>query len=401
MKKIVIVFAVLFLIGCRTTLKQHNENKNNFKQAYDFLKKYHSDLVLLQDTNSNAKIIILPGYQGRVMTSTAEGDTGESYGWINYDLIASQKLTHPINAFGGEERFWMGPEGGQFSLFFKKGTPFTFDNWQVPKEFDTDKFDVVYQSNNKVTFEKNLQLENYSGTKFEVKVDRTISLITKLALEKEIGKIGDSIQVVAFESNNQITNIGSRAWTTNTGMLSIWILSMLNATDQTTIIAPFKKGDSTQLGKIVTDDYFGKVPSDRLKVQDSFLLFKADAAYRSKIGLSPKRAIPWIASYDKQKNLLTIAQFSLHRNNNAYVNSTWKIQDQPFSGDAVNAYNDGPIDHQQIGKFYEIESSSPAAALAPGEKMQHLHKTIHFKGSPTQLNKISIQLLGVGLETIQ
>ncbi len=51
-----------------------------------------------------------------------------------------------------------------------------------------------------------------------------------------------------------------------------------------------------------------------------------------------------------------------------------------FSGDAVNSYNDGPIDGKQMGKFYEIESSSPAAALAPGTSMQHIHRTIHLKG---------------------
>jgi hypothetical protein len=25
-----------------------------------------------------------------------------------------------INVFGGEDRFWLGPEGGQFSIFFAK-----------------------------------------------------------------------------------------------------------------------------------------------------------------------------------------------------------------------------------------------------------------------------------------
>ena len=59
------------------------------------------------------------------MTSTARGLKGRSYGWINHDLIASKEIQKQMNAYGGEDRFWLGPEGGQFSLFFKKGDPFT------------------------------------------------------------------------------------------------------------------------------------------------------------------------------------------------------------------------------------------------------------------------------------
>ena len=32
-----------------------------------------------------------------------------------------------MNGFGGEDRFWLGPEGGQFSIFFKKDDPFDLE----------------------------------------------------------------------------------------------------------------------------------------------------------------------------------------------------------------------------------------------------------------------------------
>ena len=38
-----------------------------------------------------------------------------------------------MNVFGGEDRFWLGPEGGQFALYFKPGDPFDLDHWQVPE----------------------------------------------------------------------------------------------------------------------------------------------------------------------------------------------------------------------------------------------------------------------------
>ena len=78
----------------------------------------------------------------------------------------------------------------------------------------------------------------------------------------------------------------------------------------------------------------------------------------------------------------------------------WQIQKNPFSGDAVNAYNDGPIDGKQMGKFYELESSSPAAALAPGASINHLHRTIHLKGPKQSLNEVTMKLFGVGVDAL-
>jgi hypothetical protein len=77
------------------------------------------------------------------MTSTADGGQGNSYGWINYGLIKSGEHQPHMNAFGGEERFWLSPEGGQFSIYFKKGKSFDFENWQTPAIIDTVSFAVT------------------------------------------------------------------------------------------------------------------------------------------------------------------------------------------------------------------------------------------------------------------
>jgi len=376
--------------------------KTTFGDDLHFLQQYHKDLVILGNDSNGARVIIVPGYQGRVMTSTAEGNNGLSFGWINRELIASGKPAEHINAFGGEERFWLGPEGGQFSIYFKKGVEFKFENWFVPKEIDSEPFNLVGTNGTTATFDKEIHLENYSGNKFDIVVSRKIRLLNLSSIDSALGvHVPAGLHVVGFDSENSIMNFGKTAWTKQTGMLSIWILSMMNASDQTTVAVPYKKGDSTKLGKIVTDDYFGKVPGNRLKDQDGLLLFKADANYRSKIGISPKRALPFIGSYDAVNNVLTIAQFDLPAGNSDYVNSLWKIQDDPFAGDAVNSYNDGPIDGKQMGKFYEIESSSPAAALAPGKTMSHIHRTIHLQGSKEELDKIAKKLFGVGVDQIR
>ena len=68
----------------------------------------------------------------------------------------------------------------------------------------------------------------------------------------------------------------------------------------------------------------------------------------------------------------------------------------------MNAYNDGPLeDGSQMGPFYEIESSSPAAFLAPGGKIIHKHNIFHFTGSENDLSKIAKSVLGVDIMEIK
>ncbi len=365
--------------------------KGTFGFDLQFLKQYHKDLILLGDeSDSGAQIIILPAYQGRVMTSTADGNGGMSFGWINYDLIDSNKEEEHFHAFGGEERFWLGPEGGQFSIFFKKGDPFDFDHWYVPKAIDTEPFILVSSSKMEAIFQREIYLKNYSGFEFNLRVNRHIRLLSKIEIPLLLGfPLPENLQIVGFESNNSITNTGNTPWTKEKGLLSIWILSMFNAGNKTTIAVPYKQGNENDLGKIVTDDYFGKVPVDRLKIKNGVIFLNADANYRSKIGISPKRALPILASFDQVNEVLTIAQFSLPEFPADYVNSQWEMQEKPFDGDVVNAYNDGFIDGKQMGKFYELESSSPAAILNVGESMHHFHRTIHLKGNSNELNEIT------------
>lgn len=377
--------------------------KGSFGYDVQFLKKHHTDVVVLHDDANQAQVVLLPAYQGRVMTSTAAGDAGASFGWLNHELIAdgaSDTTRKHIHAFGGEERFWMGPEGGQFSIYFKKDVPFTYDNWFVPKEIDTEPFDLVSSTSTEAKFEKQMHLQNYSGKTFDLLVNRNIRLLTNQQRDSILGvALENDIQSVAFESENTLTNTGTKAWTKDTGMFSIWILSMLNASEKTTVAIPYKTGPEKDLGPIVTDDYFGKVPTDRLRVKEGLILFKADSKYRSKIGISPRRAKPCLASYDVINGVLTIATFTLPENGD-YVNSKWEIQKDPFNGDVVNSYNDGPVNGAQMGTVYELESSSPAASLAPQQQLTHYHRTIHLKGPKEALNKVALKLLGVTVDEI-
>jgi hypothetical protein len=367
-----------------------------------FLKK-HTDVITLADPLGRAQVAVAPAWQGRVMTSTAGGDDGISFGWINRELIGSGKLQPHMNAFGGEDRLWLGPEGGQFSIFFAKGVKFDLEHWFTPPPIDTAAYRVVRQSRDAARFRHDFQVTNYSGTVFSVQADREVRLLSpatawgRLGLEPRPG-----VTMVAYESVNTITNAGPRAWVRDSGLLSIWILGMFRPSPATTIVVPFKPGSDAELGRPVSSAYFGSVPPERLVVRDRAAFFSGDGQYRSKIGVGPRRVLPVLGSYDASGNVLTLVQFTLPSPPGQYVNSLWEIQKDPFAGDVVNSYNDGPPapGAKPLGPFYEIESSSPAAALAPGQSLEHVHRTVHLIGSKEALDAIARATLGVGLNEI-
>jgi hypothetical protein len=120
------------------------------------------------------------------------------------------------------------------------------------------------------------------------------------------------------------------------------------------VVIPFKAGPDAELGPPVKDDYFGKVPADRLVVKDGVAYFRADGQCRSKIGVSPKRVKPIAGSYDAASRVLTLVQFTLPPGAADYVNSAWQIQENPYAGDVANSYNDGPPEpgKKPLGPFY-------------------------------------------------
>ena len=368
-----------------------------------FLKK-HLSVVVLSDSEGEAKVAVVPAMQGRVMTSTAEGDGGMSFGWINRDLIASAEVLRHMNPYGGEDRFWIGPEGGQFSIYFAKGVPFDLEHWFVPPPIDTESFPVVEAAADSVHLRHRFDLTNYSETKFDVMVDRTVRLLAPgdVWTHLKVGPVA-GVRMVAYESVNRITNAGDEPWKKETGLLSIWILGMLNPSDATTIVVPIKAGTEAELGKPLVDDYFGKVPADRLIVKENVAYFSGDGKCRSKIGVGPKRCRGILGSYDADGRVLTLAQFTFTEGVTDYVNSLWKLQDNPYGGDVANSYNDGPPEPgaKPLGPFYELESSSSAAALAPGESLEHTHRTIHIRGPEAKLDPIAKATLGVGIDEIK
>lgn len=403
------IIIIIMVTSCNSSNSRQKEahtngdtsfHKGSFGYDLNFLKQ-HDSVIVLQDNLGNSKIIVSPKYQAKVFTSTANGNDGASIGWLNYKAFGDTIDPH-MNAYGGENRLWLGPEGGKFSLFFKPGARMVFENWKTPAAFDSEPWDVTNKNDQSVTMHKNMDLTNYKGTDLRIAIDRTVKILQPSVIANELGINSDSsVKVVAYETDNVITNTGKNEWTETTGMPCIWILDMFKPSPATVIVVPFKNAAGQAFSKVATTNYFGEISADRLKHTDDVLYFKADGKSRGKLGVSPLFAKHFAGSYDSQNKLLTIINFDLD-STAKYLNQEWNTTKPSFIGDAVNAYNDGPLaDDSQMGPFYEIESVSPAAFLKSGQSFSHKQSVYHFTGDEKSLNNIAEKLLGVSLSDIE
>lgn len=349
--------------------------------------------VHVLSARSGGRVALSARYQGRVMTSAVDARE-PGFGWIHRAFVEAGRTGTAFDNYGGEDRLWLGPEGGQYGLYFPPRSPFAFDAWQVPHAMQEGTWETREASPSRVVFTKRMALTNWSGSAFDVSVERAVSLV-------DVGELPPGVRAVAFQSDNRITNSGRAPWRRETGLPSIWILAMYAPAKDGRVIVPFRK-DAAPGTPIVNDAYFGKVPAERLTVHEAegFLAFVVDGALRSKIGLGPGRATTRLGSYSASANLLTVVEYAPGPDaTKPYVNSMWEQQAAPYGGDVVNSYNDGPTGPGKppLGGFYELETSSPGAELAPGASLVHVHRTYHFVGQREALEPLAKRWLGVSL----
>ena len=380
-----------------------------FGEDIAFLRQ-HVKVHVLKSASSDAQVAVVPEWQGRVMTSSAGGAAGFSCGWLNYELIAkgiqpeSQRsgLEKHIYVFGGEERIWFGPEGGQFALFFSPGDKnYTFEDWKTPALMDTEPFAVKSSSASQIVFEKSATLVNKAGTKFNLRLEREVKILEKTSITESFKvTVPDQVRAVGYQTRNVLANTGTQPWTEEGGLISVWLLGMLKHGPGVTIVIPLAKGGEPA----VNSDYFGPVENDRLRVVRDTVFFKGDGQYRSKIGIPPNRAKGVCGSYDAARGILTVLRYNQPEDaaSKPYVRSQWKDHERPYAGDVINAYNDGAPEPgaKPLGPFYELESSSPSLPLQPGQSITHIQTTVHFEGTPEQLDPICRAALGVSIAEI-
>ena len=394
------------LLSC-TGIKKTSENmeKEYEKGTFGYDLNYLSDkdsLIILKSPDDQAQVILSEKYQGKIFTSTANGLDGNSLGFVNYKVFDSGQIDEHMNGYGGENRFWLGPEGGQYSIYFEPGKEQIYDNWHTPKSIDTEEWNIESATSTEMLLTKDITVKNYQGTTLNLFVDRKILLLSEEEITTKLGiQLPEGVNSVAYTTHNKITNKNDFEWTDKTGTICIWMLDMFNPSDSAVTIVPYNSGDEPKLGAVATTDYFGEIPADYLKVENDILYLKTDGKYRSKIGMNPKRTKGIAGNYDPITKRLTIITFDVEPNS-VYLNQEWNTKKNPLVGDALNAYNDGPLEDGSImGPFLELESCSPAAFLKPGESLSHRHNVFHFVGKEAELSLIAEKLLGLNLEKVK
>ncbi len=370
----------------------------------------HTPIIELR--SGDARVALAPAWQGRVMTSTPGGDNARAMGWIHRPVIEAgikpeaerTGLDKHIHVFGGEERLWFGPEGGPYSLFFPPGVPQEFTHWKTPALIDTEPFVVESSSETSAIFTKSATLSNRAGSELTMDIRRKVEVLDDAGVGILLGITpAGEIRTVAYRSSNTVTNRGDKAWTRETGLPSIWILGMFPPTPATTIVIPLNPESDAKPNTNYTG--FGPIPADRATVTGNHLFFKGDGQARGKLGVPPSRAMPFSGCWQADSGVLTLLHTPLPDDvaKLPYVDSQWKEDGDPYAGDVINSYNDGAPEPgaKPLGPFWELETSSPALALAPAASHTHQQTTLHLTGPREALDPIAKKVLGVSLDEIE
>jgi acetyl esterase/lipase len=404
-----VVLVVLVTIPVRGA--ESKGDSMSYGEACQYLSK-HTLVVDLGDGHGG-HVAVCPEWQGRVMTSTCDGPAGTSFGFIHREFIEAGQPNPHFNNYGGEDRMWLSPEGGQFSLWFKPGEEQKLANWYTPPALNEGAFQVVASPPQSPTLRmsRRMRFENASGTPFDLTATREVRLLDRVDLVGLFGEsavaamTGPGVKMVGYETINTIQNQGP-PMAKPKGLVSIWVLGMLNAGPEKVVIVPYRPGEEADLGPVVKSDYFGPVPPERLKITPEAILFRADGHYRAKLGTSQKRARNVLGSIDFAGGVLSLVQFTMSDDPSRqdYINNMWQVpQAKPYVGDVANTYNDGPPEpgKKGLGPFYEIESLSPTRALATGQSLVHHHRTLHIQADPATLARLSKEILGVDPATVR
>lgn len=352
-----------------------------FTDVVDLLASTDNAPILLRHPATCAAVAVAPSLVGRVMCSTFDSSAGEANAWVNQAAIEKGKVDPVFNNFGGEERFWLGPEGGPFGLMFgqKKSS---FDNYLVQPGMTSLSYQVAGKDERSVTLKAEMALRNTRKTEFSLRVERRISLLADSPYAVEIPGTADS---VAFQSENVVTNIGGAPWTRESGTLAMWCLGQFLEHPHLSVIVPVRPAGGGFSSAPTVDEYFkdfclgGVFPPERRINYDGHVILKADGKVRGKIGVKKERAGGRLGSYNPNNEHLILVDHDFYPESD-YATGYWRSYSDAFDGDALSVYIDGPEKlGGPTGLSYELETMSPALFLKPGQSFAYRNRTFHLR----------------------
>lgn len=378
-----------------------------FSSVVEFLADMGHRPYVLESNDARKRVLCAPSLVGRVMTSTLDGPDGNSLGRIGVDAIRKGPVDPVFNDFGGEERFWFGPEGSQFGLNFTSMDQ-TLANYRVQAGMSSIPYEIVQTVADLglLTMQSNMGLANCFGTHFTVNVSRTIRILESCPYT--LG-CSDHLDCVGFQSETRVTNISDKPINSETGPLSAWTIGQQQSGPRCVVVVPLQCGLPSDLGEPIRQDYLadlcpaGSVPSSKWSVRKGHVLLKTEGDYPMKIGIGKKRAKNRFGSIDLDRNHLIINDFDLFPEMD-YVAPYWRSlsSEELLDGEAISVYVDGPAEAgRPKGDFYELETLSPALTLLPNESFTHRNRVFHVRGDLRVLGEICARSFGAVLTDME
>jgi hypothetical protein len=352
-----------------------------FKEAVSLLKAAKREHYILKGQNTARQVLVCPELAGRVMGTTCSGPTGVFGGFIDAKAF-KDGITDIWDNWGGEERYWLCPEGGQYGLMFG-GKKSCFENYTVQDGFNNQPFKTLEVSKlgNSITMRSRMVLKNGVGTIFHVEITRRITLLD--ACPYSLGQ-GDKVDFTGFQSESRLTNVGDKPMTRETGVLAHWHLGQFPVDEHIIAVIPYRPGHYSD--PPVREDYFkdfvvgGAMPANRYRILPASVLFKADGKVRTKIGQNRSRAMGLLASYNLATDEIVLLDYDFYPNHE-YAASYWYELADPYDGDCISFSAEGPDQEGgSRGRCYELEAMSPALFLHPGESFDWRTRTLHMTG---------------------
>ena len=404
---------VMVMVSC-VSLAAEEPPKNQFttrRKVRDVVKLLvdagHHPVVLC-GSDSKKIVVVAPSLVGRVICTGSGGLHGTTDSYISEDQIAKGFTKSLPGAkwasFGGEERVWLAPEGGEYALFFSKGKPQTQENYTVPESLNSTKFQVteISADGKSVTFTAGMSLVNFIGSRFDLEVSRTISLVESCPYVQEFkGKI----DFVGFESHTYIKNIGKKPWTKKTGAMSIWTIGQFLAKDNSVVIMPYRCGSNEVLGAPVSTEYFrlltldgNPTPRRFWTVENNVVLLKASGVVQTKLELMAKRSLGRIAAIDLKGFVMNILDFDFYPELEYVASYPLPYDGNPYVGGAASTFVLSKL--HPVSPSYELECCSPALFLQPGEKFGHVARTYRLRSDKNSLITICKRYFNADIKTL-
>ncbi|HBT77509.1 MAG TPA: hypothetical protein DEB39_11455 [Planctomycetaceae bacterium] len=410
----------------------------SYRNALDYLESKTKVFELYNQLG--ARVAICPEWNGRVMTSTADGIDGDSFGLIRVGDIEAGMSQGPYNFFGGEDQFTLSPEGGPFSLYYAVDpdeSAIRKNQVAIPVGFTEDAFEVDRGTQgSSLRMRRTIRMRNLAGAQFDLDVFRT----ARLTADHELVAIfGDTVAAVlgqqdlsyvSYQTSTSIINRGAPI-AKSSGLVSIRARSMFNSTANHVILVPFKPGEEERFGSAVCVDFFGMPPRGRLRILPEVALLCANGKYRCQIGVSRKRVLPYLGAVDFRNGVLTLVTFNLPQSpmeyeylSNEYCetvsNTTCDFirtreyyleqmlanpseETAPlYAGEVVRAYSNGPSgpNDRSTCPFYEFNTFSPAFELQRSEMISHHQYTTHINADRLTLEFLLRSLLNADFESV-